>query len=146
MLQKIRKQLKNKKGFTLVELIVVIAVLGILATLAIPRFTGVLNRSRQGVDEANAAMIARQIQTAWVAGDLEEGNDKDFVDNTEQELKSGSGIGKKLVNKDYLEKVPEIQSGSSGTWKVTVDVDGDDIAKITIKAVVNGEEKTLYDQ
>ena len=35
-----KKIKKNNKGFTLVELVVVIAILGILAAIAVPRFTG----------------------------------------------------------------------------------------------------------
>lgn len=56
MLKAIRKRL-NKKGFTLVELIVVIAVLGILATLAVPRITGIRENAEDTVIEANEKML-----------------------------------------------------------------------------------------
>jgi prepilin-type N-terminal cleavage/methylation domain-containing protein len=60
MLKFFRKQM-NKKGFTLIELIVVIAILAILAALAIPRFAGFTERAKEGNDEEYAALVANSV-------------------------------------------------------------------------------------
>ena len=52
-------RLKNKKGFTLIELIVVLAVLGIIALIAIPKFLGVQEQARQDADDATIESIEK---------------------------------------------------------------------------------------
>lgn len=66
MFKKIQAKLKNKKGFTLVELLIVIAVLGIIAAIAVPRFTGVLGGFRDRADQSAAELLAKEIQAEFL--------------------------------------------------------------------------------
>ena len=54
-----RRSTRKGKGFTLLELIVVLVILGILALIAIPTFQSVINGSRQGAVMTTAHSIAR---------------------------------------------------------------------------------------
>ena len=60
-------KMNNKKGFTIVELVIVIAVIAILAGVLIPTFAGIVSKA----NESKALQEARNIYTQYVA--LEDG-------------------------------------------------------------------------
>lgn len=69
MLSKIRA-LKEKKGFTLVELIVVLVILAILAALLVPALTGYIDKARKEsiVAETRSVVMAAQTTVSEIYG------------------------------------------------------------------------------
>jgi len=63
------KKILTKKGFTLIELIVVIAILAILAAILIPSLTGYLDRANDAKDEANARALYSEVMLGFASDD-----------------------------------------------------------------------------
>lgn len=68
MLTRINKRLRQQEGFTLMELMIVVVILGILMAIAFPVYQGIQERAEQKVGEANAAMLNRGVRSLEALG------------------------------------------------------------------------------
>ncbi|MBQ5994960.1 MAG: type II secretion system protein [Clostridia bacterium] len=62
------RKLLNKKGFTLVELMIVVVILGILVAVAVPIFSAVTKNARKKSCKANMRVIKGNIETYQSTG------------------------------------------------------------------------------
>lgn len=117
---------KKKKGFTLIELVIVIAIIAILAAIAIPRYQKSKEKARDVAQKSNVSMLttaATLRQSEMKEGDervtWNEDNSKDY--------------------KDYIEKWPK----GEGNDEYVVTITSDQI-KITLndKEVYNSKGTT----
>lgn len=84
----IKKVRENKKGFTLAELLVVVAIVGILVAISIPVFTAQLSKARKATNQANlrAAKAAAEYLT----------DDKDTFAKATYDYDISTGVATKL--------------------------------------------------
>ena len=63
------RKMTGKKGFTLAELLIVVAIIAVLVAIAIPIFTTQLEKSREATDAANIRSAYAAVQAAALLQD-----------------------------------------------------------------------------
>lgn len=72
-----KKLMKNKKGFTIVELVIVIAVIAILAAVLIPTFAGVIEKANESAVMQKAAAKYKEAYALDLADGTLDGKEGD---------------------------------------------------------------------
>ena len=63
------KKLNNKKGFTLAELLIVVAIIAVLVAISIPIFSAQLEKAREATDMANLRSAYAEVMAAGLTED-----------------------------------------------------------------------------
>lgn len=137
------KKLKNsKKGFTLAELLIVVAIIGVLVAISIPIFTAQLEKAREATDMANIRSAYAECSTAVLTGESDKAdggaalNEKDGSATVDVKL-TQTKPGWLSSNKDVTlagQKLFTLYTPSGvADQEVTVKVDKDGTLSVTEK-------------
>ncbi|MCC5912487.1 MAG: prepilin-type N-terminal cleavage/methylation domain-containing protein [Clostridiaceae bacterium] len=83
---------KESNGFTLVELIIVIAILGIIAAIAVPRLTGFKSMAEESVCDANRKTVEKMYSAFLLENDHGDSTFNQFFIENFDEVCPASGV------------------------------------------------------
>ena len=112
----------NKKGFTLAELLIVVAIIAVLVAIAIPVFTSQLEKANQATDAANIRAAYAEAAAESITKDGAE-----VTKTTTQSMKSAfwdkmdddfniAGVGKDRITKTKDKKMKVTVNGTTVTF------------------------------
>lgn len=125
------KKLKEKKGFTLVELIVVLVILAILAALLIPALTGYIDKAKEKQITAETRQVVMAAQTIY-----DEQYGKTAIDATvsfkfsKSAIESSESNGKIILSQQEVATLAEVTQANIDSIEVKDGI----ISKVTYKA------------
>lgn len=100
MKTKIQKRImKKRKGFTLIEMVIVITIIGILSSIAVTKYSKIQENAKKNADYATAANLATAAMIA--------------ISDGEQNVDVGS-----LQSKGYIEVIPKPKSDKSNNFDI----------------------------
>jgi type IV pilus assembly protein PilA len=105
---------KKQNGFTLVELMIVVAIIGILAAVAIPKFAQMLEKSREGATKGNIGALKSAVSNYYAD---QQGNYPQTMLNTNTWAAgpSGAQVTYPAFIPQYMDVVPAVKVTAQNT-------------------------------
>ncbi len=103
--------LRNKKGFTLIEMLVVIAIIAVLVSIIIPTVTAATDKAAAAADAANLRNILGSLNAELAVGGTGIGDAVAAIDAPESKLNTGAELHVLYTNPGFI-KVYYVKDGA----------------------------------
>ena len=123
----------NKKGFTLVELLAVIVILGVLLLVAVPAVNNIMKTSKEKAAKDNALMVIKAFETCNMAT---------------QTTCTSTQLADYMENSSSTVAITVDASGNLTSFKITgfngynIELAGTNMTTAAMKAAINGTDFT----
>ena len=125
------KKIKNTKGFTLMEMLIVVAIIAILIAIAIPTFTAQLEKAREAADIANIRSAYAEAMANYLSGEFTDTNKTEASAETVAMTQTVEGW-KYIDFPEYLGSKEACKPTKGQKVTVTVKDDATDGTKVTL--------------
>ena len=129
MKEMIKKVREDRKGFTLMELLIVVAIIAVLVAILIPVFNSSLVKAKEAADVANIRSAYAEAQVAIVTDNEKIGDAWDTAyDNVEDAINYASKLDADSVAEDgkITYSPTKLNDGDDYVWTLTEEDSDDD--------------------
>ena len=129
------KKLMNKKAFTIMEMLIVVAIIAVLVAIAIPTFNSALTKAKEAADVANLRAAYAQVQVDVLTDGFDDSNGATLQSTFEAALPGGNtselnyvASGNETHGYSYVEDTNTVkykaekiggENGNEYTWTLT---------------------------
>ena len=137
----LREKLRNRKGFTLIEIIVVIVILAVLMAVAVPSVMSYINEGNKAKYESVARSVLINAQTEYAKA-VADGSDGSTAVSADAAAKKAATNTDSVTKKhNYGDNVTVAETKITLTGDGT-EADSKDVSSVTCKITISGTPKT----
>ena len=114
-----KNKMKNKKGFTLMEMLIVVAIMVVLVAVAVPTFTSQVNNAKKAADDANIRAARSVAATTYLVNGTAITNnyfdaEKGTISSTKPTKAYGQGVTTNSLHADSTGCVLKVNVDANG--------------------------------
>lgn len=132
-MKNLKAKLQKKGGFTLIEMLIVVAIIAILVAISIPLVGTALDKARDATDNANLRAAKAEALIMYMNDQMNVGGTPTLTDGMRYDIKSGKFLAAASVTTGYNQgKLGGSDAANTKVIQVTVDTTAGVTEPITV--------------